>query len=125
MINKLLRFLKKEEGVVEKEVKPYEKNPMDYSVHQRMIIVGFSMAILSLYSKFINIGLWVFTDFDLSSYPPETSYIYMTSSVLAFMYGYYKKDKILETIGLIGIAYTALFVMGIINTYYWKWVWWV
>lgn len=124
MTNKLLQFLKKEEGLVEKEIKPYERNPMNYTIHQRIIVIGFSMAILSLYSKFINIGHWMFTDFDLSSYPPDTAYIYMLSSLLAFMYGYYKKDKILETIGMIGIAYTVLFVMGIINTYYWGWVWW-
>ena len=125
MFNNLTRLLKKEEGIIEKEIKPYERNPMHYSVHQRIIIIGFSMAFLSLYSKFINIGHWMFTDFDLSSYPPETAYIYMISSILAFMYGYYKKDKILETLGMIGIAYTILFVMGIINTYLWEWVWWV
>jgi len=123
MFNNFLRLIKKEERVVEKTAKEYE-NPMNYTVHQRLIIIGISMGILSVYSKFINIGHWMFTDFDLSSYPPETAYIYMASSILAFMYGYYKRDKVLETLGLIGIAYTILFVMGIINTYYWAWVWW-
>lgn len=124
MLNDLWCLIKKDECIVENAAKPYERNPMHYTIHQRIIIIGLFMAILSLYSKFINIGHWMFTDFDLSSYPPETAIIYMTSSVLAFMYGYYKKDKILETIGMIGIAYTLLFVMGIINTYYWQWTWW-
>ena len=124
MIDSFLRLLKKEEGVVEKKAKPYERNPMEYTVKQRLLIIGVFMGVLSVYSKFINIGHWMFTDFDLSSYPPETAYIYMASSILAFMYGYYKKDMILETLGLIGIAYTVLFVLGIINTYYWSWVWW-
>ena len=124
MFNDFLKMVKKEERVVEKTAKPYEQNPMNYTVKQRLMIIGLFMGILSIYSKFINIGHWMFTDFDLSSYPPETAYIYMASSILAFMYGYYKEDKILETLGMIGIAYTVLFVMGIINTYYYNWVWW-
>ena len=124
MFNDFLKMVKKEERVVEKTAKPYEQNPMNYTVKQRLMIIGLFMGILSIYSKFINIGHWMFTDFDLSSYPPETAYIYMVSSILAFMYGYYKEDKILETLGMIGIAYTVLFVMGIINTYYYQWVWW-
>ena len=124
MFDDFLKLIKKEERVVEKTAKPYEQNPMNYTVKQRLMIIGLFMGILSIYSKFINIGHWMFTDFDLSSYPPETAYIYMLSSILAFMYGYYKEDKILETLGMIGIAYTVLFVMGIINTYYYNWVWW-
>ena len=124
MSNRLWNLIKKEENIVEKTAKPYEQNPMNYTVKQRLVIIGFFMGILSVYSKFINIGHWMFTDFDLSSYPPETAYIYMLSSILAFMYGYYKEDKVLETLGMIGIAYTILFVLGMINTYYWTWVWW-
>lgn len=124
MLNNFLRLIRKEERIVEKTAKPFEQNPMNYTVHQRLIIIGIFMGILSVYSKFINIGHWMFTDFDLSSYPPETAYIYMASSILAFMYGYYKRDIVLETLGMIGIAYTVLFVLGMINTYYYHWVWW-
>ena len=124
MLDDFLKLIKKEERVVEKTAKPYEQNPMNYTVKQRLMIIGLFMGILSIYSKFINIGHWMFTDFDLSSYPPETAYIYMVSSILAFMYGYYKEDKVLETLGMIGIAYTVLFVLGMINTYYYHWVWW-
>ena len=124
MLKYLWSLIRKEERIVEKTAKPYEQNPMNYTVKQRLVIIGFFMGILSVYSKFINIGHWMFTDFDLSSYPPETAYIYMISSILAFMYGYYKEDKVLETLGMIGIAYTILFVLGMINTYYYNWVWW-
>lgn len=118
MLKDFLESIKKEERIAEKTAKPYEQNPMNYTVHQRIIVVGFSMVIVSLYSKILNLFHWTFiSEFDMSSYPPELAYTYMISSLLALAYGYLKKDKILEFLGLVGLGYTLIFLWGLYLTY--------
>ena len=116
---KITNVLKKDARKVNGKIKPYEKDPRSWNVHQKIVIVGGTMILLSLYSKILNISHWAFvTKFDMSSYPPEVAYIYMFSSLLALLYGYLKEDKVLELIGLIGLGYTLIFLWGMFQTYY-------
>ena len=118
ILRKDIKIVNDDIRIVNSKVKPYEKNPITWSTHQRVFIVGLTMIIVSLYSKIQNIFHWAFiTKFDMSSYPPEIAYTYMISSILALLYGYMKEDKILELIGLIGLGYTLIFLWGIFQTY--------
>lgn len=116
---KITNVLKKDARKVNNKIKPYEKDPRSWNVHQKIVIVGGTMILLSLYSKIVNISHWAFvTKFDMSSYPPEVAYTYMGSSLLALLYGHLKEDKVLELIGLIGLGYTLIFLWGMFQTYY-------
>lgn len=122
---RIINSIRKEEKAVNAKIVPWEKNPMRYTVKQRIAIVAASMFLISVYTKYINFGHWVSIGFDMSSYPPGAAIFWLTGSCLAFMYGYYLNNKFLETIAMIGIGYSLIFTAGIVNTYYWQWVWWV
>lgn len=118
ILKKDIKIVNKDIRIVNSKVKPYERDPRSWNTHQRIIIVGGAMIIISLYSKILNLFHWTFvTKFDMSSYPPEVAYTYMLSSMFALIYGYMKKDKILEFLGLVGLGYTLIFCAGMIKTY--------
>ena len=121
---KISNILKKDARKVNNKIKPYEKDPRTYDHHERLIIIAVFMAAISIYTKYINFGHWINIGFDMSSYPPQSALFWIIASGLAFLYGYYKKDKILELLAMLGIAFALIFTAGIINTYYFEWVWW-
>jgi len=123
-LNKDVKILKKNVNTVNGKIKPYEKNPLTYTVPQRLALIAFFMLMLSFYTKYINFGHWLSIGFDMSSYPPESALFWIIGSTLAFGYGYYKEDKLLETLALVGFSYALIFTAGIINTYYYTWWIW-
>ena len=115
---KLSNILKKDARKINNKVKPFEKDPLTYNHHERLVILGGTMLLLSLYGKYVSLKHWYSIDFDLSSYPPISALLAVAGTSLAFLYAYYKEDKVLETIALIGLGVALIFSMGIIHTYY-------
>ena len=121
---KISNILKKDARKINNKVKPYEKDPRTYNHHERLVILGGTMLLLSLYGKYVSLGHWYNVGFDMSSYPPISAFLAVAGTSLAFLYAYYKEDKILETLALVGLGVALVFTAGIINTYYITWVWW-
>ena len=115
---KLTNIIKKDARKVNNKIKPYEKDPRTYNHHERLVILGVTMLLISLYGKYVSLGHWYSIQFDMSSYPPISALLAVTGTSFAFLYGYYKEDKILETIALIGLGVALIFSVGIVHTYY-------
>lgn len=115
---KLFKIAKKDVHSLNVKFKPYEKDPRTYNHHERLVILGGTMLILSLYGKCVSLDHWYSIQFDMSSYPPISALLAVAGTALAFLYGYYKEDKILETIALIGLGVALIFSIGIVHTYY-------
>ncbi len=114
----LKRNFLKQEKKFERNVKELEKSPLDYNKKEWLWVLGGGLLLMGIFSKMLNIQHWIEISFDMSSYHPYSPMIYVPSSLGWIVYSHYRKEPIFLIIGLIGLLYSLLITVGVLNTHW-------